>query len=141
MFELLFFLVNFPYFLYHLSSILGAGNSTRFKKRFRFLDSMTKVRIKLASIDISALNPVIQSIKDITTRAGVVMRGPIPIPTRRLKVTTRKSPCGNGTATFDRFEMRVHRRIIDIPAEDRILHPIMKLQIPRSVQIKIEMKD
>jgi small subunit ribosomal protein S10 len=56
-------------------------------------------------------------------------------------VTTRKSPCGNGTATFDKFEMRVHRRIIDLPAEDRVLHPIMKLQIPRSVQIKIEMKE
>ncbi|MDP3882374.1 MAG: 30S ribosomal protein S10 [Nanoarchaeota archaeon] len=102
---------------------------------------MTKVRIKLASIDIEALNPVIASIKDITTRAGVLMRGPIPLPTRKLKITTRKSPCGDGTATFDRYEMRVHRRIIDIPAEDRILHPIMKLAIPRSVQIKIEMKE
>lgn len=102
---------------------------------------MTKVRIKLASIDIDALNPVIQSIKDITERAGVVMRGPIPIPTRKMKVTTRKAPNGSGTATFDRYEMRVHRRILDIPAEDRILHPIMKLAIPRSVQIKIEMKD
>jgi len=100
-----------------------------------------KVRIKLASINIEELNPVIASIKEITVRAGVIMRGPIPIPTRRLKVTTRKSPCGNGTATFDKYEMRVHRRILDIPAEDRILHPIMKLQIPRSVQIKIEMKD
>jgi small subunit ribosomal protein S10 len=102
---------------------------------------MTKVRIKLSSIDIDPLNTVMNSIKEITSRAGVVMRGPIPLPTRKLKVTTRKSPCGNGTATFDKFEMRVHRRIIDIPAEDRILHPIMKLQIPRSVQIKIEMKD
>ena len=102
---------------------------------------MARVRIKLSSIEIGPINTVIQSIKEITERAGVVMRGPIPLPTKRLKVTTRKSPCGNGTATFDRFEMRVHRRIIDIPAEDRILHPIMKLQIPRSVQIKIETKD
>ena len=102
---------------------------------------MTKVRIKLASIDIEALNPVIQNIKEITEKAGVIMRGPIPLPTRHLKVTTRKSPCGNGKATWDRYEMRVHRRIIDIPAEERVLHPIMKLQIPRSVQIKIEMKE
>jgi small subunit ribosomal protein S10 len=102
---------------------------------------MAKVRIKLSSINIDALNGVIGQIKEITSRSGVVARGPIPLPTRRLKVTTRKSPCGNGTATFDRFEMRVHRRILDIPAEDRILHPIMKLQIPRPVQIKIEMKD
>lgn len=101
---------------------------------------MAKVRIKLGSIDIKSLNLVIDMIKSITEKAGVLMRGPIPLPTRRLKVTTRKGPDGRGTATFDRFEMRVHRRVIDIPAEDRILHPIMKLQIPRSVQIKIEIK-
>jgi len=102
---------------------------------------MAKVRIKLSSVDIAALNEVIASLKEIVARAGVVMRGPIPIPTRIMKVTTRKSPCGNGTATFDNFEMRVHRRVIDIPAEDRILHPIMKMKFPRSVQIKIEMKE
>ncbi|MCX8158816.1 MAG: 30S ribosomal protein S10 [Candidatus Pacearchaeota archaeon] len=102
---------------------------------------MGRVRVKLSSIDIDALNSVIGALKEITEKAGVIMRGPIPLPTKRLRVTTRKSPCGNGTATFDNFEMRVHRRVIDLPAEDRVLHPIMKLQIPRSVQIKIEMKD
>ena len=102
---------------------------------------MSKVRIKLSSIDIDALNSIIEMIRDISNKAGIIMRGPIPLPTRRMKITTRKSPCGNGTATFDRFEMRVHKRIIDLPAEDRVLHPIMMLKIPRSVQIKIEMKD
>ncbi len=99
------------------------------------------VRIKLSSIDIDALNLVIGMIKEISTKTGINMRGPIPLPTRRMKVTTRKSPCGNGTATFDRFEMRVHKRIIDLPAQDRVLHPIMTLKIPRSVQIKIQVKD
>ena len=102
---------------------------------------MGKVRIRLSSIDIGALNGVIAQVKDISTRTGVILRGPIPLPTKHMKVTTRKSPCGNGTATFDRFEMRVHKRIIDLPAEDRVLHPIMMLKIPRSVQIKIEMKE
>ena len=67
--------------------------------------------------------------------------GPIAIPTQRMKVTTRKSPCGDGTATFDRFEMRVHRRIIELPSNEAVLHSIMKLSIPKSVNIKIEMKD
>jgi|TARA_Y100000310_G_C20179638_1_gene577518 small subunit ribosomal protein S10 len=102
---------------------------------------MGKVRIKLSSIDIKALNSVVEMIGEISSRTGINMRGPIPLPTRRMKVTTRKSPCGDGTATFDRFEMRVHKRIIDLPAQDRVLHPIMGLKIPRSVQIKIEMKD
>ena len=102
---------------------------------------MARVRIKLNSIEIGPINDVIESIREISQRAGVVMRGPIPLPTKHLKIKTRKSPCGNGTATFDKFEMRVHRRIIDVPAEHIILPPIKKLQIPRSVQIKIEMKD
>ena len=101
---------------------------------------MAKVRVKLSSIDINALNEISQTIQDISKGAGIAVRGPVPLPNKILKITTRKSPCGDGTATFDRFEMRVHRRIIDIPAEDRILHPIMKLQIPRSVQIKVEIK-
>jgi len=102
---------------------------------------MGKVRIKLSSVDIKSLNSVVGMISEIASRAGVIMRGPIPLPTRRMKITTRKSPCGDGTATFDRFEMRVHKRIIDLPAEDRVLHPIMMLKIPRSVQIRIEMND
>ena len=102
---------------------------------------MSKVRIKLSSIDINALNEICNVIKDIASKSGVVISGPIPIPTKRLKITTRKSPCGNGTATFDRFEMRIHKRVIDLPSNDRVLHSIMRTAVPRSVNIKIEMKE
>ena len=102
---------------------------------------MAKVRIKLSSVDIDTLNEICTVIKDIASKAGIVISGPVPLPTKRLKVTTRKSPCGDGTATFDRFEMRVHKRVIDMPANDRVLHAIMRVPIPRSVNIKIEMKD
>ncbi|MBS3099595.1 30S ribosomal protein S10 [Candidatus Pacearchaeota archaeon] len=102
---------------------------------------MATVRIKLSSIDIDKLNEVLSVIKDIASKSGVVTRGPIPLPTKRLKVTTRKSPCGNGTATFDRFEMRIHKRVIDLASNDKVLRSIMRLAIPKSVNIKIEMKE
>ncbi len=102
---------------------------------------MTTVRIKLQSVEIEKLNEVIDRIKTIASGAGIPISGPIPLPTKRLKVTTRKSPCGDGTATFDRYEMRIHKRIIDLPANDRILHNIMRINIPRTVKIKIEMAD
>jgi len=102
---------------------------------------MPKVRIKLNSTDIEMLNVICNGIKDVAKKAGISISGPIPLPTKKLKVTTRKSPCGNGTATFDRFEMRVHKRVIDLPANEKILHHIMKMQIPKNVNIKIEMKD
>jgi small subunit ribosomal protein S10 len=102
---------------------------------------MAKVRIKLSSTDIDSLNAICNSIKEIASQSGVVIRGPIPLPTKRLKITTRKSPCGSGSSTFDRFEMRVHKRVIDMPANDRVLHAIMRNPIPRNINIKIEMKD
>jgi len=103
--------------------------------------NMTTVRIKLQSVEIDKLNGVIDRIKTIASGAGVPISGPIPLPTKRLKVTTRKSPCGDGTATFDRYEMRIHKRIVDLPANDKILHNIMRISIPRTVKIKIEMVD
>jgi small subunit ribosomal protein S10 len=100
---------------------------------------MSKVRIKLKTMNIEQLNKICNDIKEIAAKAGIPVSGPIPLPTRKLKITTRKSPCGNGTATFDNFEMRIHSRVIDIPADDRVLHAIMRLYIPRNVTIKIEM--
>ena len=102
---------------------------------------MTTVRIKLQSVEIDRLNEDIDRIKTIASGAGMPISGPIPLPTKRLKVTTRKSPCGDGTATFDRYEMRIHKRIIDLPSNDRVLHSIMRISIPRTVKIKIEMVD
>ena len=99
------------------------------------------VRIKLSSIEIERLNEITDSIREISKKSGVVAKGPIPLPTKRLKITTRKSPCGDGTATFDNFEMRIHKRVIDLPSNDKILHSVMRLPIPKSVNIKIEMKD
>jgi len=102
---------------------------------------MSKVRIKLKSMNIKELNKICSQIKEIAIKSGRNLSGPIPLPTRKLKITTRKSPCGDGTATFDNFEMRIHSRIIDLPADDRVLHAIMRLYIPRNVTIKIEMKE
>ena len=102
---------------------------------------MAKVRIKLKSIDIKELNNICEQISEIASKAGTPVSGPIPLPTKKLKITTRKSPCGDGTATFDNFEMRIHSRVIDLPANDRVLHAIMRLYIPRNVTIKIEMKE
>lgn len=92
-------------------------------------------------MNIGELNKICSQIKEITDKTGVPMSGPIPLPTKKLKITTRKSPCGSGTATFDNFEMRMHSRVIDLPADDRVLHAVMRLYVPRNVTIKIEMKE
>jgi small subunit ribosomal protein S10 len=98
-----------------------------------------KARIKLASTDIGKINQVCDYIKDISTKTGVAIRGPIPLPTKRLKITTRKGPCGNGKATWDRYEMRIHKRLIDLGVDERSLRLVMRVPIPEGLNIEIEM--
>ena len=100
---------------------------------------MQKARIKLASIDINKVNDVWSHITDIGEKTGVEMRGPIPLPTKKLKVTTRKSPDGEGTATWERYEMRVHKRLIDLGLDERALRLVMRVPIPEGLNIEIEM--
>lgn len=102
---------------------------------------MSIARIKLVSISVERLNEICSSIKDIALKSGIVPRGPMPFPTKKLKITTRKSPCGNGKATFDNYEMRIHKRIIDLPMDERVLHSIMRVPIPKEVNIEIQMID
>jgi small subunit ribosomal protein S10 len=103
-----------------------------------------KARIKLSSIHIDRIEKVCAELKSITKRFGVIMKGPIPIPTKKLRITTMKTPCGDGTghgnATYDRFEMRVHKRLVDISADERALRQIMRVNVPDGVHISIKLK-
>jgi len=104
-----------------------------------------KARIKLSSTDTAKLDSVVNELRSITEKFGVAMRGPIPLPTKKLRVVTMKTPCGDGTghgnATWDRWEMRVHKRIIDVSADERTLRQIMRVSVPEGVQISIELRD
>ncbi len=100
-----------------------------------------RARIKLASTDISKVNRICTDIKDITDKTGVPLRGPIPLPTKKLKVTTRKSPDGEGKASWERYEMRIHKRLLDINADERTLRLVMRVPIPEGLNIEIEMVD
>jgi len=102
---------------------------------------MQKARIKLASVDIDKLNQTCSFIKDIAEKTGVDMRGPIPLPTKRLKISTRRAPGGRGSETWERFEMRVHKRLIDLGIDERALRLVMRVPIPEGLNIEIEMID
>lgn len=102
---------------------------------------MQKARINLASNDIGLLNELTGSIVDIAEKTKVKLHGPIPLPTKRLKLTTRKSPCGDGKATWDNFEMRIHKRLIELGVDERALRLIMRVPIPEGVQISIQLHE
>jgi|TARA_Y100000310_G_scaffold345665_1_gene467935 small subunit ribosomal protein S10 len=102
---------------------------------------MQKARISLTSTEIGKINEICDSINDIAKKTKTKIYGPIPFPTKKLRITTRKSPCGDGKASFDNFEMRVHKRLIDLGTDERALRLVMRIPVPEGVEIKINLLD
>jgi len=98
-----------------------------------------KARIRLTSIDHKKLDEVCREIKEISEKVGVKVSGPIPLPTRKIHCPTRKTPCGEGTATWDRFELRVHKRLIEVEANERLMRRIMRVRSHDDVYVEINL--
>ena len=102
---------------------------------------MQKARIKLSSTDFQLLEEIARQVIEVASRTGVKHSGVIPLPTKKLVVPCRKSPCGGGTETYERWQMRVHKRLIDIESDERTMRRIMRVDIPEEVHVEIELKE
>ena len=96
-------------------------------------------RVKLTRVNLPKLGSVCTDIMNIGKKTGVKVKGPIPLPVKRLNVVTRKSPCGSGTETYEKWEMKIHRRIIDMSADDKAIRQLMRLKIPDNVYIELSL--
>ena len=93
----------------------------------------------MSSTQLNALQSVCEQVQAVCSSQGIRKNGPIPLPTKRLRVPVLKAPSGQGTATWAKFEMRIHKRLFEIIANERSMHLIMKIQIPESVLVEIEL--
>lgn len=97
-----------------------------------------KIRIYLWSTDVKSLQQVVEQIREIAKRTGAPIRGPIPLPTKRLEVPIFRLPHGEGSKYWEHWELKIHKRIIDLTADERVLRRLMRIQIPRDVRIEIK---
>lgn len=104
-----------------------------------------KARIKLSGTDPKVLEDICEEIEGVTDKYGVSLRGPVPLPTKQMKVPVMKTPCGDGTghgnASWERYEMRIHKRLIDVGSDQRALRRIMRIEIPEEVNIEIKLSE
>ncbi len=99
----------------------------------------SRVRIRLWSTNVDHLNEVVKQLVEIAKKAGVEVRGPVPLPTKRLVVPVLVPPHGEGTKVYEKWEMRIHKRLIDITADERVMKQIMRVKVPDDVYIELEL--
>lgn len=108
---------------------------------------MNTARIKLTGRSPEKLDELCREIKDIAEKIGVSVSGPIPLPTKRLRIPVMRTPCGDGMhrggggGNWETWEMRIHKRVLDVGANDRVLRQITRIKIPEDVNIEVELTD
>ena len=95
-----------------------------------------KIRIKLMSYDVEMLDQASTKIVDAMKKAGAKISGPIPLPTEKEIVTILRSP-HKYKDSREQFEIRTHKRLIDIYSTNaKILDSI---HLPAGVDVKIKL--
>lgn len=98
------------------------------------------IRIRLSAFDHRVLDEAAGKIIDTAERSGAIVHGPIPLPTRIRKFTVNKSTFVHKNAR-DQFEMRTHRRLIDLTETTfKTVESLQSLSLPSGVDIEIKMK-
>mmetsp|Transcript_2338 Transcript_2338/g.8586 ORF Transcript_2338/g.8586 Transcript_2338/m.8586 type:complete len:123 (-) Transcript_2338:139-507(-) len=100
-----------------------------------------KIRITLTSKSVPHLEKVCADLIKGAKEKRLRVKGPVRMPTKKLSLTTRKSPCGEGTNTWDRFEMRIHKRLIDLHSPAEIVKSITSISIEPGVEVEVTIQD
>ncbi|OGH19013.1 MAG: 30S ribosomal protein S10 [Candidatus Levybacteria bacterium RIFCSPHIGHO2_12_FULL_38_12] len=98
-----------------------------------------RIRVRLKSYDSRVIDNCCQQILDTAIRTGAKVVGPVPLPTQRSVYTINKSPFIEKDHR-DHFEIRVHKRLIDIISPtDKTIDSLTHLELPAGVDIEIKM--
>ncbi|MFC6201844.1 30S ribosomal protein S10 [Lactiplantibacillus nangangensis] len=98
-----------------------------------------KIRIRLKAYEHRILDQSADKIVETAKRTGATISGPIPLPTDRTIYTVLRSP-HKFKKSREQFEMRTHKRLIDIiNPTPKTVDSLMKLDLPSGVDIEIKL--
>ncbi len=99
--------------------------------------ALRKVYIRLIGLDHSKLDKlchhIIKALRSRQYRVSFVR-----LPTKRLWIHTRRSPCGQGSETFDHFVLNIHRRLVVCEISPRDLTLIASIPVPDDVWVQLK---
>jgi len=109
------------------------------KKTEEKTDAGSKIRIKIRAYDHKIIDVATKTIIDTAERNSAKVVGPVPLPTEIMKYSVNRSTFVHKKAA-EQFEMRVHKRLIDIISPTpKAIDALMNLNLPSGVDVEIKM--
>lgn len=124
-----------------MSKVQKAGVSGDEQHSHRIRITLTCQNLKSIERGINASNLACSDLIAGAKDNNLAVIGPVRMPVKTLKITTRKSPCGEGTNTWDRFEMRIYKRLIDLYSSSDIVNKITSVTLDPGVDVEVTISD
>merc|ERR1711974_387414 len=100
-----------------------------------------KIRITITSKNCGAIERISNELVKAAKDKQLKVKAPVRMPTKTLRITTRKTPCGEGSKTWDRYQMRIHKRVIDLQSPTETVRQITQLSIDPSIDVEVTICD
>merc|ERR1711881_702965 len=104
-------------------------------------EQVHKIRITIASKNCGAIERISNELVKAAKDKQLKVKGPVRMPTKTLRITTRKTPCGEGSKTWDRFQMRIHKRVIDLHSPSEIAKQITSIPLEPGIDVEVTICD
>lgn len=121
------------------TAVKTTKKTTKATKKVSEVKDLQKLRIKVSAYEYKVLDASVKQIVDTAIRYDGQVLGPIPLPTEIKKYTVNRSTF-IGKNSREQFEMRVHKRLIDIlNPSPKIVESLTNLNLPSGVNIDVKM--
>lgn len=118
---------------------MARSTSTKTKRGADKTETIAKLRIRIRAYEHKILDASVKQIMDTVSRLDATIVGPIPLPTEIKKYTVNRSTFIYKDAR-EQFEMRVHKRVIDIlNPSGKVIEALTNLSLPSGVNIDVKM--
>ena len=108
-------------------------------KKVKAEGAVPHLRIRVRAYEHKILDASLRQIMDIASRYDVTVNGPVPLPTEIKKYTVNRSSFIDKNSR-EQFEMRVHKRLIDIiNPNPKVIEALTNLSLPSGVNIDVKM--
>lgn len=100
-----------------------------------------KIRLTFTSTNVKSVEKTVSEFLTAAKSKEIQAYGPIRMPTKTLRITTRKTPCGEGSKTWSRYQLRIHKRVLDFRSTPSNVQAFTRMNLDPAVTIEITVDD
>jgi small subunit ribosomal protein S20e len=99
-----------------------------------------RTRITFSGNKLNGVQQVTNQLVGNAKAGSIKISGPVRLPNKHLRICCRRSPCGEGSKTWDNYEMTIFKRYIDLECTSAQMKEVTSITIPNGVEINVDFR-